>query len=80
MRRQTGSGRQYQYQFVSRNMVLDEALYAALDPDQKALWDAFRPTGVISVDYRLTRTSPADQRLYLSVDLNHVHAAFRDLA
>ncbi len=76
--RETGGSRQYQYQFVSRNMVLDKALYTALDPDEKQLWDAFQPAGVVSVDYRLTRTSPTNQRLYLSVDLNHVHATFRD--
>jgi hypothetical protein len=76
--RETGGSRQYQYQLVSGNMVLDEALYAALDPEEKELWDAFRPAGVISVDYRLTRTSPTNQRLYLSVDLNHVHATYRD--
>ncbi len=33
--------------------------------------------GVISVDYRLTRTSPTNQRLYLSVDLSDVNADFR---
>jgi hypothetical protein len=75
--RGTGANRQYQYQFVSRNMVLDKALYAALNPEQKELWDTFRPTGVVSVDYRLTRTAPTDRRLYLSVDLNDVNAALR---
>ena len=75
--RETGVNRQYQYQFVSRNMVLDKALYAALNPEQKELWDTFRPTGAVSVDYRLTRTSPTDRRLYLSADLNDVNAAFR---
>ena len=75
--RETDGNRQYQYQLVSRNMVLDKALYAALDPEEKELWDAFQPTGVISVDYRVTRTSPTNRRLYLSVDLNDVNAAFR---
>jgi hypothetical protein len=75
--RGTGVNRQYQYQFVSRNMVLDKALYAALNPEQKELWDNFQPTGVVSVDYRLTRISPTDRRLYLSVDLNDVNAALR---
>jgi hypothetical protein len=74
--RGTGDSRQYQYQFVSPNMVLDQALYAALSSEQKELWDLCQPTGVVSVDYRLTRVSPADRRLYLSVDLNDVNAAF----
>ena len=56
-----GDDRQYQYQVTSRNMVLDQALYAALDPNQKHLWDTFQPTGTIAVDYRLARTSPDEQ-------------------
>jgi hypothetical protein len=74
--RGTGDSRQYQYQFVSPNMVLDQALHAALSSEQKELWDLCQPTGVVSVDYRLTRTSPTDRRLYLSVDLNDVNATF----
>lgn len=76
--RRTDGNLQYQYQLVSPNMVLDEALYTALDPQDKTLWDALRPTGVIAVDYRLTRTSPADRHLYLSVDLKGVNAVFRE--
>ncbi len=75
--RGAGDSRQYQYQFTSRNMVLDKALYGALNPEEKELWDAFQPTGVVSVDYRTTRVSPTNRRLYLSVDLNDVNAAFR---
>jgi len=75
--RGTGANRQYQYQFVSRHMVLDQALYDALNPEEKQLWDTFQPMGVVSVDYRLTRVSPTNRRLYLSVDLNDVNAAFR---
>jgi hypothetical protein len=75
--KESGSDRQYHYQITSRNMVLDKDLYAALSPDQKQSWDAFRPAGTVSVDYRLSRTSPTDKRLYLSVDLNDVTAAFQ---
>lgn len=69
--------RQYHCQITSHNMVLDQDLYAALRPEHKRFWDAFRPTGTVAVDYRLSRTSPTDKRLYLSVDLNDVTAAFQ---
>jgi len=72
-----GGDRQYQYRVTSRNMVLDKALYTALDPDQKRLWDAFQPTGTVSVDYRQARMSPTNKRLFLAVDLNDVTAAFQ---
>ena len=75
--RESGGDRQYQYQITSRNMVLDQALYAALNSNEKRLWDALRPTGMVGVDYRLTRTSPTDKRLYMSVGLNDVTATFQ---
>ncbi len=73
-----GDERQYQYRVTSANMVLDESLYAALEPGQKRLWDAFQPRGVIAADYRLARTSPVDKRLSVSVELNDVAAAYRE--
>lgn len=76
--RGSGAERQYQYKITSDNMILDETLYAALRPEQKVLWDLFRPTGTIGVDYRLTRTSPFDARMYVSVELKGVAAGFRD--
>lgn len=75
--KESRTSRQYHYQITSRNMVLDKDLYAALNPQEKQLWDEFRPTGRVSVDYRLSRTSPTNKRLYLSVDLNDVTAAFQ---
>ncbi len=73
-----GDQRQYQYRVTSANIVLDESLYAALEPGQKRLWDAFQPRGVIAADYRLARTSPVDKRLSVSVELNDVTAAYRE--
>ncbi len=72
-----GSERQYQYRVTSDNMVLDEALYAALRPEQQELWDAFQPRGVIGADYRLARTSPTDKQMNISVSLNGVEADYR---
>ncbi len=72
-----GPDRQYQYQITSPNMVLDQALHAALSPAQKRFWDAVHPTGTVSADYRQTRTSPTDRRWTLSVDLKDVAAAFQ---
>jgi len=73
-----GVERQYHYKVTSSNMVLDETLYAALQPGQKRLWEMFQPSGVIAADYRLVRTSPTDKRMYISVDLQGVAARFRE--
>lgn len=74
----SGAARQYQYKISANNMILDEALYAALQPGQKRMWDAFRPRGMVAADYRLVRTSPTDKRMYLSVDLQDVAACFNE--
>lgn len=73
-----GAERQYRYNITTDNMVLDEALYAALRPGQKRMWDLFQPTGVVAVDYWLIRTSPTDKRMNVSVDLKGVNASFRE--
>ncbi len=72
-----GDGRTYQYQILSDNMVLDDDLYAALKPDQKRLWDAFEPDGVIGVDYRLARSNPTNKRSYVAIDLQGVTATYQ---
>lgn len=74
-----GEERQYQYRVTSENMVLDEALYAALQPEQKRLWDAFDPSGVVGLDYRVMRTSPTEKRRYVSVELHDVAATYQKL-
>jgi len=71
-----GQNRLYQYRVTSDNMILDPALYAALQPGQKRLWDAFQPRGVIGVDYRSSRSSPTEKRAYISVKLQHVAAVY----
>ena len=71
-----GDERQYQYRVTSDNMILDEDLYAALQPEHKQLWDAFEPTGLVGVDYGVTRTSPTEKRRYVSVDLRGVAAKY----
>ena len=72
----SGRNRLYQYRVTSDNMILDAGLYAALEPGQKRLWDAFKPRGVVGVDYRLTRTSPTQRREHASVELQHVAATY----
>jgi hypothetical protein len=73
-----GSGEDHRYQYCVRsdNMVLDEALYAALQPEQKRLWDAFKPTGVVGIDYRMSRDSTTEKRRYVNVTLQQVSAAY----
>ncbi len=73
-----GEERQYRYNITTDNMILDEALYAALRPGQKRMWDLFQPTGVVAADYWLIRTSPTDKRMNVSVDLKGVNATFRE--
>ncbi|MEN6574841.1 MAG: hypothetical protein ABFD90_00765 [Phycisphaerales bacterium] len=73
-----GVERQYRYNITTGNMILDEALYAALRPGQKRLWDMFQPTGRVAADYWLIRTSPTDRRMHLSVDLKGVNASFHE--
>jgi hypothetical protein len=72
-----GDERQYQYRATSDSMTLDGDLYAALQPDHKRLWDAFRPTGIIGVDYRMMRTTPTDARRTVAVELKGVDARYR---
>jgi hypothetical protein len=72
-----GSQVQYQYRVSTENMLLDAALYAALRPEQKRMWDAFQPTGVVAADYRLSRASPSDKHMSVSVRLDGVNAAYR---
>jgi len=73
-----GAERQYQYHVTSDNVILDETLYAALQPGHKRMWDTFQPSGTIAANYRLVRTPPDDKRMSLSVDLKDVAATFRE--
>ena len=72
----SGPTRQYAYHITSDRMPLDEDLYMALRPDQKHLWDLFKPQGAIGVDYRLTRSNPFDREVALAIDLNDVTATY----
>ncbi len=72
----SGATRQYLYHITSDRMPLDEDLYTALKPDQKRLWDLFKPQGAIGVDYRLMRTTPFDKETVIIVDLDDVTATY----
>jgi hypothetical protein len=72
----SGQNRQYQYRVTSDNMILDTGLYAALGPGHKRMWDAFKPRGVVGVDYRLGRTATMQKHEYASVTLQHVAATY----
>jgi hypothetical protein len=54
----SGSEMLYQYRVSTENMALDAALYAALQPGQKRMWEAFRPAGVVAADYRAISACP----------------------
>jgi hypothetical protein len=75
-----GQQREFQYRVTSDNMALDDDLYAALQPSQKRLWDAFQPRGVVGVEYRLMRTGPDDVRRVVTVHLKNTDATYQKLA
>jgi hypothetical protein len=74
--RGSGKDQEYAYEVTSDNMVLDEKLYAALQPGPKQMWEAFSPRGVVGVNYRMSRTSPSDRTNLLVVDLRDVSATY----
>jgi hypothetical protein len=66
----------YQIRITSDNMVLDNDLYEALSAKQKKCWSAFSPSGLASIDYRISRLSQADEEEVLEVKLLGVEAAY----
>lgn len=72
-----GLDRQHEFLIASDNMILDDDLYAALQPGQKRVWEAFRPSGVAAVEYRLNRSSPSDRHSYIIADLHGVAATYQ---
>ncbi len=72
----SGDDLQYTYQVTSDNMALDEQLYAALSAGPKQMWSAFMPRGVVSVNYRMSQTSPTETTNLLDVDLHGVSAVY----
>lgn len=75
-----GPNRKFRYRVTSDHMSLDDDLYAALQPDQKALWDAFRPRGAIAVDYGMMRDPGQDVRRVVTVQLKNTDATYQKLA
>ena len=72
-----GEKRQYRYLVTSDNMALDEDLYAALKPNQKRLWDTFKPAGQIGAEYRLSRSDTSDKRASIAIELKNVAATYQ---
>lgn len=72
-----GQDRQHQFLIASDNMVLDDDLYAALPPAQKQVWNAFQPSGIAAVEYRLNRSSPSNGHSHIVVDLRGVAATYQ---
>ncbi len=72
-----GPNKQYQISVISNNMALDDDLYNALSARQKKLWDAFSPSGLVAVDYRLIRKSQTDKQKTLAIELLNTDAAYK---
>jgi len=76
--RDFGPERQYRIRITSDNMPLDDDLYKALNTEQKKFWDYFSPVGQAAVDLQLSRQSPVDKQMNLSLELNNVEAIYRN--
>jgi len=76
-----GPNQQYHIQIASDNMALDDDLYNALSAKQKDFWTAFSPSGLATIDYRLSRSgSSAEQTVKektLEVELRGVEAVYK---
>lgn len=72
-----GPNWKYQISMTSDNMVLDNDLYEALGAEQKKSWSAFSPSGLVAIDYRLSRQAQPDEKETLLVKLLGVEAAYR---
>ncbi len=71
-----GTDRQYQIHITSDKMPLDNDLYNALSAEQKEFWDYFSPVGQAAVDLQLSRHSPTDRKMNLSLELCDVDAVY----
>jgi hypothetical protein len=67
----------YQIQLTSDNMALDNDLYNALSVKREKAWSYFSPSGLVAIDYRLSRRSQTDEKETLLVKLLGVEAAYR---
>jgi len=72
-----GPNWKYQIQLTSDNMALDNDLYNALSAKQEKAWSYFSPSGLVAIDYRLSRRSQTDKKETLVVKLLGVEAAYR---
>jgi hypothetical protein len=71
------AGTKGEIEIRSKDMALDEDLYAALWPVQKNLWDDFAPKGTVEFDYTLRREGPNETSYWLDVDLADVNSTYR---
>ena len=71
-----GPNWKYQIRMTSDNMVLDNDLYEALSAKQQKSWSAFSPSGLVAIDYRLSRQSQPDEKETLLVELLGIEAAY----
>lgn len=74
--RSSDSGRQYWIRVTSDKMPLDDDLYNALKTEQKKFWDYFSPVGQAAVDLQISRRSPTEKRMNLSLDLLGIEAVY----
>ncbi len=70
----------YQVQITSDNMALDKDLYDALGPQAREFWSAFSPSGVVAMNYSLSRWSGTDRRAALAVELLDVDGKYEGFA
>ena len=74
--RDFGHQRQYWIRITSDKMPLDDDLYKALNTEQKKFWDYFSPVGQAAVDLQLSRQSPTEKQMNLSLELLDIEAVY----
>ena len=73
-----GFGPDWRYYILmtSDNMILDSDLYEALSNKRKKLWNAFSPSGLVAIDFRLSRSLPTAKKKTLVAELLDVDAKY----
>ena len=68
----------YDISVTSGDMALDNDLFEALSDGQKKMWSLVSPSGMIGLNYHITRASPDDKSKVISLELDGVEATYRN--
>ncbi|MHC4221130.1 MAG: hypothetical protein ACYST9_01805, partial [Planctomycetota bacterium] len=71
-----GPDREARFRMTSKNMILDDDLYNALDTKSKKSFSRFSPTGLVAIDYHRSLAPGAGKVSSLRIDLLDVDAKY----